>query len=538
MTLPPTIPIIFLILGALAVGASDLARLRRPSLVMVIASALALVAVVALRPATPITQIVSDWQPVSVFGAPISFRVDQTAWIIAVGFVVACLATALTWLAYPGQHRPAPRALSLLLIAAALASVFASNLLTLAIAWGLLDIVFAGTLLVRRGPQVGRRAALAIMLNTSATICVWIATLLIENEHGSLYWHLLSPSEAARAWLIAAAVLRVGLYPLHQQLPIELGHEPDRAVLLFAVPTTIGLALWSRLAIAQALPTESIVPILAVLSALVGSVLAWSSSQARAGLPFIALSLSGFALINVTAGAEASTFTAVTLNWLFVIVGLFIARGFDRQTPWWSIGALIAGLSIVGVPGTLGFVVQMPAIIGSMAADRWWMLAGILIAQTLLVAAMIRLIFSPVSNDERPIDPLRQVSFALAMACAALPLIVFALTPALVPDVRSIQQVLGDVTAATGLIWALPVAIGITLALRDRRADMATPEALPPAWTNALRLEWLNAIMAFFVQRMTAFLRGLGSVFEGEGGLIWVMILVIVGLVLTSGALK
>ena len=44
--------------------------------------------------------------------------------------------------------------------------------------------------------------------------------------------------------------------------------------------------------------------------------------------------------------------------------------------------------------------------------------------------------------------------------------------------------------------------------------------------------------MAFFVQRMTAFLRGLGSVFEGEGGLIWVMILVIVGLVLTSGALK
>jgi hypothetical protein len=166
------------------------------------------------------------------------------------------------------------------------------------------------------------------------------------------------------------------------------------------------------------------------------------------------------------------------------------------------------------------------------------MLAGILIAQTLLVAAVTRLIFSPAGDDEQPINPLRQVSFALAIACAALPLIVFALTPALVPGVRSIQQILGDVTVATGLVWALSAAIGLTLALRDRRAEMATPDALPPAWTNVLRLEWLNTIMAFIVQRMTALLRGLGNMFEGEGGLIWVMILVIVGLVLTSGALK
>jgi len=36
---------------------------------------------------------------------------------------------------------------------------------------------------------VGRRAALAIVVNTSSTVCVWIAALLIENQQGSLYWH-------------------------------------------------------------------------------------------------------------------------------------------------------------------------------------------------------------------------------------------------------------------------------------------------------------------------------------------------------------
>src|SRR5512137_1531953 len=100
MTLPPSIPIIFLILGALAVGAGDLARLRRPTLVMAITSLLALGALLTVRNALPVTQIIAAWQPVSVFTVPLSFRVDSTAWILAVGLLVALNATAFTWAAY------------------------------------------------------------------------------------------------------------------------------------------------------------------------------------------------------------------------------------------------------------------------------------------------------------------------------------------------------------------------------------------------------------------------------------------------------
>src|SRR3972149_2338980 len=109
MNLPPTIPIAFLILGALAVGAADLARLRRPSLFMTVAAGLALAAMLTIRADGPITQIISSWLPISVFGVPVSFRVDLSAWIVGLGLIVACLATALTWLAYPGKQRPAPR---------------------------------------------------------------------------------------------------------------------------------------------------------------------------------------------------------------------------------------------------------------------------------------------------------------------------------------------------------------------------------------------------------------------------------------------
>ncbi len=537
MILPPIIPITFLILGALAVGASDLARLRRPSLVMVIASGFALGAVLLMRSDTPDAQIIASWQPVSVFTVPISFRVDQTAWIIALGLTLILIATAFTWLAYPGQRRPAPRALSLLLIATAIASVFASNLLTLAVAWGLFDLVFVAALLVRSGPHVGRRAAVAIVLSTSATLCVWVATLLIENSHDSLYWHLLDIADGPRLWLAAAAVLRVGLYPLHQWLPIELGHEPDRAVLLFTAPTAVGLALWSRLAIANALPAQSITPILAALSALIGGALAWRSSTPQRGLPFIALGLSGLAVVNVGASTTPGTLTTATLNWMFVMVSLFITRGLDRRAPWWSIGALIAGLSLIGLPGTLGFSVRQSMIGGLTASRQWWLLITCALGELLIVTAAIRLLLSP-ATEEEPIAPLRQISFALALACAALPMLVLALIPSLIPAMPSLQQQLNQLSALGVVLWLLPIVGGVLLAQRDHRQPATEPASAQPLWTYVLRLDWFNAVASFFVRRMTELLRAIALMIEGEGGLIWALIVVIIGLVLTSGVLK
>src|SRR5512139_2044840 len=124
MTLPPAIPIIFLILGALAIGASELAQLRRPTVILIITTLLALAALWTARGALPVTQIIAAWQPVSVFTVPLSFRVDDTAWLLALGLLLVLLSAALTWGAYPGQHRPGPRAVALLLTAAALSGIF------------------------------------------------------------------------------------------------------------------------------------------------------------------------------------------------------------------------------------------------------------------------------------------------------------------------------------------------------------------------------------------------------------------------------
>ncbi len=548
MTLPPIIPLVLLILGALAVGASDLARLRRPNLVMVAAAALALMAGLAVRADTPLTQIVSDWQPVSVFTAPISFRVDQTAWILGVGLLLTGLATGLSWLAYPGQSRPASRALSLLLIVAALASVYASNLLTLTMAWGLLDMVFVVALLVRSGPQVGRRAAVAIVLNTASTVCVWIATLLIENSHDSLYWHLVNLQSEPRMWLAAAGVLRLGLYPLHQWLPIETSQFTDRSTLLFTVTPMVGLVLWVRLALTHNLPDAPLVPLLGLVSAVVGAVLAWQSHRTRSELPFIALSLIGLAIIDVRVLTTPSTLTTVALTWLLSLTSLFIARGFSRRAMWRSAGAIVAGLTIMGFPGTLGFTARYAMITNLANSGEWAILAGGLLAEALLIATVIRLIFTPgAGGEDQTLGLARQGVYGAAILCAGVPLIVLAVNNSLIPGSASLSNMLSNLSPVTALAWLLPIGVGGVIAWRDLQTAAPLAEATgddllngaeAPMWLRLMRLDWLNVLFSQLVQRTTDILRGLAGVIEGEGGLIWVVVIVIVGVVLTSGALK
>jgi formate hydrogenlyase subunit 3/multisubunit Na+/H+ antiporter MnhD subunit len=540
MTLPPTLPIVFLILGALAVLAGDLAHLRRPSLVMSIASLVTLALIWLLRSDSPLTQIIAPWQPVSVFGVPVSFRVDHTAWIIGLGLVLVCVATAFTWLAYPGQTRPAPRAASLLLIASALAGVFASNLLTLALAWGLLDAIFTIALLARSGSQLGRRAAMAIVLNTASTLCVWIAALVLENSHESLYWHLFTAPGGARDWLALAGVLRLGLYPLHQWLPMELGEAPDRAVLLFIIPAAAGLALWARLALVAALPSTSIISILAIVSALMGAWLAYRNPQPRSSLPFITLSLTGLMVINAVTPTANGTLTAATLTWIFVMAGLFISRGFERHAPLWSLGAIISAATLIGVPGTIGFSVQSEMLSSLIDAKTWPLLIAVLIAETVLVAAVSRLIFSP-ANDSLPINFIRKLSFIIALAFATLPAIALALLPGLLTNVPLMSESIARLGLVGWVAWAVPVVGGVVLAVFTRRSiapSLSVESEAEPRWLSWLELDWITSVASLPVRLITYLVRGVSSIMEGEGSLLWTMLIIIIALVLYSGAVK
>jgi hypothetical protein len=377
---------------------------------------------------------------------------------------------------------------------------------------------------------------LAIVVNLASTVCVWVAALLIENQQGSLYWHLFNAPEDARAWLMAAAVLRVGLYPFHQWLPVELGNKPDRAVMIFVVPTLSGLALWARMAVAQALPESSIVPALAVLSMIVGALLAWRSPQPRNSLPFIALCLAGFVGLLAASKPTSAQLSAAALNWMFIVVSLFIARGLDRKHPFWAVGALIAGLSLAALPGTLGFVVQQGVIAGIIHAKQWPILLAVMTGQTLVIAAVARFIIVE-QTESTPASIWRKVWWGVALILGALPLIGLANAPEALSDLPATSTLLSELSGIGMLALFAPIAIGLGLAWRGPLLLRGTADAGTSIWSRIIRLEWLNSAVFYVIDRVTGLLRSMAGVFEGEGGLLWTVVVIVIVIVIYTGAL-
>ena len=69
-------------------------------------------------------------------------------------------------------------------------------------------------------------------------------------------------------------------------------------------------------------------------------------------------------------------------------VTLSHAAGLARRMPVTALGIVIAGLTLIGVPGTAGFVSKWALITASLEAGRWW-LVPLIVASSLLAVAYV-----------------------------------------------------------------------------------------------------------------------------------------------------
>ncbi|MGH2593408.1 MAG: proton-conducting transporter membrane subunit, partial [Anaerolineae bacterium] len=443
--------------------------------------------------------------------------------------------------AYPGQRRFAPRVLALGMTAALVAAVFAAKLLTLALAWGLFDALFAIGVLARGGEAgAGRRAAFAVGFNGAATVCLWIAALLVSQADRSLYWHLTDLPEMARAWLALAATLRLGLYPLNQWLPTVQDDTPGRLALLYILPPLAGLHVLIRLAGLNALPQGSALAWLAALSMLCGGGLAWLRGRSRDALPYISLSGVGVIVLSGLSGGLTATPAAVIANgaasWALAMMALNVGRGFDRHKPWWSIAYALPFATLVGVPASVGFAVRTNLMAGlASSADSLLILLS-LIGETLTFSALIRMATAP-AKSEAPSGWPASLTYAAAAGLVALPpFLLPAFGRSLIPELAppSFEVVLPSLGILGGVAMALPIALAIALEWHTR--DRSVMPRFDP--TGLISLDWLYSLTFRVVNGAARGLRGLGALIEGEGAILWALLILIAAYVVFSGAIQ
>jgi len=222
---------------------------------------------------------------------------------------------------------------------------------------------------------------------------------------------------AALAFFMVGFSIKVGLFPLHAWLPDAYTHAPSTASALIAgLMTKVGVYAMIRFMFGVFTPAfvidvnmTEILTWAAALAIIVGSVLAIAQSDIKRMLAYSSISqigyiLLGFGLVNVigiTGGLLHIMNHAFMKCALFLVAGavfyktdirnIYQFQGLGKKMPVTTTVFLIAALSMIGVPGTVGFTSKWYLALGSIEANQWIFVVVILVSSLLNIVYFWRI---------------------------------------------------------------------------------------------------------------------------------------------------
>ena len=225
------------------------------------------------------------------------------------------------------------------------------------------------------------------------------------------------PVLVALAFLTVGITLKAALFPLHQWLPNAYTYAPS-AVTAFVASTSTKVSLYvlirfyftvfGETLVFERLPLPQIMLVLSLLALFVANFIAIFQNNLKRMFAYSSVGQIGYITLGLALGSskglEASIMHllnhGVAKGAIFLLVGGIVASmttrqgippaptldrlaGLSRQMPLTSFGIVIAGLSLIGVPGTAGFITKWYLVTAAMEGERWW-LAGAVVASSLL----------------------------------------------------------------------------------------------------------------------------------------------------------
>lgn len=216
--------------------------------------------------------------------------------------------------------------------------------------------------------------------------------------------------QTAFAFIVVGMGLKVAVYPLHLWLPNAYTYAPS-AFSAFLSGTATKVAIYALLRFMFSvfqpdfLMKEGAIDLLmmplAVLAMFAASVIAVFQNDLKRMLAYSSIAQIGYILLGIgmltptgLSAAIVHLFNhGITKTALFMGAGGLFLRaggtfygrieGMGKAMPWTSFAMVIAGLSLIGVPGTAGFVSKW--VLVQAAIERgWWPIALAIVASSLL----------------------------------------------------------------------------------------------------------------------------------------------------------
>lgn len=512
------LPILLLILTALTLS---ILRLARPNFKYswLIASGGAILALIAMflwQLHLPQTLALPAWQLQAFFYYSPTWLADSVSWPYALSLTALALAIVLTSVVRANAN-PMAWAGMFMLTALGLLAVTAENPITLVLAWTAIDLMELVSMLLsveREEQSEGVVVAFAARL-TGTGLVIWASILSVTSGTWLSFSNI--PAQAG-IYLLLASGLRLGVLPLHLPYRHENTLRRGFGSSLRLVSAASSLVLLAR--IPASAVNASLTPYLLTLAALAALYAGWMwlrASDELTGRPYWML---GMASLAVAASLRANPTGSIAWGIALLLGGAYLFLNSTRQRSliWlslftlWGLTALPFSLTASGWSS------------GTQISALFWIL--FLPAQALLLAGFFRHSSNVGETSLESQLPWVKVIYQLGLLLLPLSQVLLGLW-----GWEGARQV--------GIWWAALTALLLSAGLAWLAIMVLTRLTMPGAtsrWGDVLRLNWLYRAAWGTYRSLGQVSQVVTSTLEGDGGVIWSFIILLLALsLLISG---
>ena len=470
---------------------------------------LAWISVFAWQIQMPIALQFSIWQPASLFSQSPTFIADEIAWAFTLSIVTLCLAIIITSVVRSNSPNVVSWIVILILTSLGVLAMVADNPLTLVLIWAAIDFAeLVAQMRFVEDPKLSERVVIAFASRATGTfILLWAD--MVSAANGQTFDFRSTPPQAG-LYLLVAAALRLGVLPLHLPYPSGLSVRRGFGTGLRMISAASSLILLTRI------PSSSVIsqltPYLLMLVSFAAIYGGWMWMRAPDELTARPFWLIGMGSLAVAAALRANPMGAAAWGCALILAGsaLFLSSEINR----WLTRALWIGLlAISALPFSL-------TATGWNSGDMnfWPAWPFLLLAHAMLMTGFIRhsqRTLTRTSNEKQPIWAKNVYPIGISL------LLMMMILLGLFGWSGTLQ--IGNWIAASlaavltiGLLWLTPR----LRILNPVRAHWVRPSGAP--W-----LDWGYQVLWNLFRRLGRISDTLSSVLEGESGIMWTLLFLV-----------
>lgn len=234
----------------------------------------------------------------------------------------------------------------------------------------------------------------------------------------------------AFAFIVVGMGLKLALFPLHTWLPNAYTYAPSvGTAFLAATSTKVSVYVLVRFLFVVFVPTAGFMSLtldyvllpLALIGMIAATIAAIYQYNLKRLLAYSSVAQLGYMVLGISF-ASVDGLTAALLHLfnhalmkgaLFLAVGCIMLRvgdvtiggirGLGRQMPWTMAAFVAGGLSLIGVPLTVGFISKWYLVTATLEDGRWW-IAVVILASSLLAVIYVWKVIESAYLREPPAD--------------------------------------------------------------------------------------------------------------------------------------